>query len=283
MPVFALGKTLYENEVRLGAAVISGKPLWSIDNLRVPLEGEQLCQVIERPVPMVRVLGKSELVAAANAYCSYATGNNLRIHEDAIRRVVSARLDARMEFPEDRVFAFDPVQRILEDRGRYIRAALLVIRAFLENGATAVAPLASFEDWSNTVRSALVWLGHADPLESMREQRFEDPRRVMFASLIAAWPFPVVKLSEIPGIVTGNTAGDLCTKAMEMDPQAEDGLRYRELYDVLLSIASKPRGLGLDTTVLGNWLADHRGWEVDSKRLERIPGKRPAHWIVTKP
>jgi hypothetical protein len=283
MPVFAMGKTLYENEVRLGSAVLSGRALWSIDNLRVPLAGEQLCQVIERPAPLVRVLGKSELVETTNGFCCYATGNNLEIHEDAIRRVVSARLDARMEFPEDRVFAFDPVRIILEDRGRYVRAALIVIRAFLESGAATLPPLASFEEWSNTVRSALVWLGHADPLESMRASRLEDPQRILFASLIEAWPFPVVNLRDTQGATaTGNTAADLCVCALEADVQADSGLRLPELYDVLSSIAQKHGGAGLDVTLLGKWLSDHRDWESDSRRLERVPGKSArARWVVT--
>ena len=57
---------------------------------------------------------------------------------------------------------------VLADRGKYIAACLTICRAYIAAGRPDKLPkLASFGDWSDTVRSALVWLGEADPVKSM--------------------------------------------------------------------------------------------------------------------
>ena len=92
------------------------------------------------------------------------------------RRTLLAHLDARMERPEERQFTFDPVQLVIGDRGIYVTACLTIVRAFLLVGCPEKLPqLASFGTWSDLVRSALVWLGCADPAKSIQEVRRSDP------------------------------------------------------------------------------------------------------------
>ena len=75
-----------------------------------------------------------------------------------------------MERPENRRFAGEPRDAISDDRGNYVAAAITIVRAYLEAGCPGVLqPLASFQDWSRLVRSALVWLGRVDPLETMEK------------------------------------------------------------------------------------------------------------------
>jgi putative DNA primase/helicase len=47
--------------------------------------------------------------------------------------------------------------------------------------------LASFEGWSDTVRSALIWLGKEDPVRSMESARAEDPERIELSDMLEAW------------------------------------------------------------------------------------------------
>jgi len=55
---------------------------------------------------------------------------------------------------------------------------LIVVRAYFVAGRPDQAPkLASFEAWSDTVRSALIWLGEADPVDTMEVARADDPER----------------------------------------------------------------------------------------------------------
>ena len=56
----------------------------------------------------------------------------------------------------------------MADRGKYIAACLTICRAYIAAGRPGkLNRLASFGGWSDTVRSALVWLGEADPVKSM--------------------------------------------------------------------------------------------------------------------
>ena len=68
------------------------------------------------------------------------------------------------------------MEEILANRGAYIAAALTICRAYIAAGRPNLLPqLASFGEWSDTVRSALVWLGEADPVKSMDTSRADDP------------------------------------------------------------------------------------------------------------
>ena len=101
--------------------------------------------------------------------CS-ATGNNITIVGDLCRRVILSNLDPEVERPELREFKGKPVEKILADRGAYIAACLTICRAYIVAGSPdQVKPLASFEGWSDIVRSALIWLGKTDPVDSMDE------------------------------------------------------------------------------------------------------------------
>src|SRR6185312_8156496 len=96
-PVISAGSSVEELEKRLGAAVITGQPLVSIDNLNGQLEGDALCQLIERPLVDIRILGRSEQVRVENRAVIFATGNNLIVVGDLVRRVLVGSLDANSE------------------------------------------------------------------------------------------------------------------------------------------------------------------------------------------
>ena len=68
---------------------------------------------------------------------------------------------------------------VLRERGRYVSAALTIVRAWIVAGRPKAAckPLAGFGDWSDLCRQPLLWLGLADPTESVFEAMAEDPDR----------------------------------------------------------------------------------------------------------
>ena len=107
----------------------------SIDNINGELGGDALCQIIERPVVDIRILGRSESVRIeARGTCLFATGNNFTIVGDVCRRAITTNLDPEVERPELRQFDFDPVERVLANRGEYIAAALTICRAYIVAG-----------------------------------------------------------------------------------------------------------------------------------------------------
>ena len=163
-PVAAAGRDADEVDKRLVGLLLAGFPILCIDNINGELGSDLLCQAVERPVIRLRRLGASDISELEARATLFASGNGLRVRGDMTRRTLVCDLDAQLERPELRTFVFDPVERVLADRGRYVGAALTLVRAFVTSGAQAdMPPLASYGDYSATVRGALVWLGKSDP------------------------------------------------------------------------------------------------------------------------
>lgn len=187
-PVITAGRNEEETEKRLVSALLNGQSIISIDNVNGDLGGDLLCQMVERPIVAVRPLGSSKLVKVENRACVFATGNNIHLVGDMTRRVILCSLDPKTERPELRKFKNDPFAMVMADRGKFIAAALTICRAYAVAGyPRQCRPLASFEDWSRVVRSALVWLGQADPVETMEQARADDPETTALRSLLRAW------------------------------------------------------------------------------------------------
>jgi hypothetical protein len=189
IPVIAAGNE-EETEKRLGGILLTGQPLISIDNVNRDLKGEFLAQAIEQQFLDLRPLGGSKIVRVeAGSTTIFCTGNNITIAgADLWRRTIMARLDAEIEKPQLRQFKYNPIKSILDDRGKYIAACLTICRTYIVAGRPGMLPrLASFEDWSDTVRSALVWLGKADPVETMEDIRADDPERELLGEVLRGW------------------------------------------------------------------------------------------------
>ena len=150
-----------ENEKRLSSAALTGQPIIAIDNFTGTLMGDFLCQLIERPMPQVRLLGKSELVTITNNHCVVANGNNVTIGADTVRRTVQISLDANEENPETRTFTRDPVAEVLADRGRYIAAILTIARAYRVAGIAREAAAPPQLRANGPTTSAPPWCGSA--------------------------------------------------------------------------------------------------------------------------
>jgi putative DNA primase/helicase len=60
-PVITASKSAEETEKRIGSVLLSGIPIDSLDNCMHDLGGELLCQLTERPVIKIRILGRSEM------------------------------------------------------------------------------------------------------------------------------------------------------------------------------------------------------------------------------
>ena len=178
-----------ELEKRIGAAALAGDQIISIDNVTHILRSDQLCQLLTQEEVQVRVLGASKNVRIPSTALICATGNNLSIHGDLNRRAVRIRLDAKCERPDERRFDRDATGLALRKRAELVAAALTIVRAYLSAGAPSQAsPMGSFEDWSDTVRSALIWLGMGDCRGDVDAMRAEDPEKAELAEIIDALP-----------------------------------------------------------------------------------------------
>ena len=174
-PVITALRNEEETEKRIGAVLLSGSAIVSLDNMTHDLEGELLCQVTERPMVRIRILGRSEMPLVEVHTALFATGNNVGFAGDMVRRGLVIDLEALSERPEMRHFQRKVLEEMPADRAAYVAAALTVVRAYLAAGAPKVCgPFGSYAAWSTMVRSPLVWLGEPDPVASMEEIREED-------------------------------------------------------------------------------------------------------------
>jgi len=270
-PVIAPGENEAELEKRLGALLLAGQPLISVDNVNGLLGGDFLCQAVERQVIQVRLLGKSEAVTIEpRSTTILATGNNLTVTGDLTRRCVLARLDAEQEHPEDRTFRNNPVARVLADRGKYIAACLSICRAYVLAGRPGcLDPLPSFEGWSNLVRSALVWLDQSDPLETLHRARQDDPAKAERDALLLAW-------AENIGTGSGTMRSSAQIITLAHEDSAVGGLRFPELHQALHQAVGGPGGI--TSRRLGVWLRKHKDQITNGVRLTNSTFKGVAHW-----
>jgi hypothetical protein len=281
MPVMAAGANAEETEKRLGAALLAGQSLISIDNVNGELGGDALCQIIERPIVDVRVLGKSERVRIeARGTSTFASGNNIIIVGDVCRRVITCTLDPQMERPELRQFKSNPVKRVLQNRGAYIAACLTFCRAYLVAGRPQLAPkLASFEGWSDAVRSALIWCGKADAVLSMEVARMEDPERAELADMLNAWADSIgighEHRSTLASVI--ETANKM---TVGIEPEPEKPELFAAVQAAAFAVTLK-RGLKPDAKLLGLWMQRRKGRVIDGKRfaVKSNPKGGSTWWI----
>jgi putative DNA primase/helicase len=270
-PVLTPGSNDEETEKRVGAELLSGSTMISIDNAS-EIGGDALCTYVERPRPTVRVLGESRNVRVdTTATTITATGINLAIRDDLVRRSLVSRLDSNLERPELRQFRKNPVQQILANRGQYVADALTVCRAYFVAGRPGLLPrLASFEGWSDTVRSALTWLGEADPVITQNRARASDPVASALRAVFSSWASTLGT-----GRVAAKTAAELLRAS-----QGFAGPVAPEFAEAIQGVATN-RG-ALDAKTLGRWLGRYRGRIAANYRLENesdVNGHAAKWWL----
>ena len=261
-PVITNVVSAEEMEKRLGALVLEGAPIISLDNCSHDLGGDLLCQITEQRLVRIRILGRSEVPPCEWRGTLFANGNNITLRADMTRRGLPCHLDAAIERPETRTFEFDPVKRAAERRAEYIHAVLTIARAYQASGAPkACGPIGSYGLWSNAVREPLVWLGKEDPIKSMDNAREEDPAR------IAARTF----LSLHEDLPASFTVAELIMHAEEREAiLSYSHTTYEiirpELHTLLVQQAGNFKGL-IDSRSCSRWLKSLRRQIHEGRRL----------------
>src|SRR5262245_16507138 len=103
---FTSGHDAEEFDKRLTSALIEAHPSVFLDNFNAKdLTSDILASVLTESPAMVRPMGHTKMVPLHNRTFIGITGNSVQIAEDMARRLLNTHLDARMENPEQRVFA----------------------------------------------------------------------------------------------------------------------------------------------------------------------------------
>jgi hypothetical protein len=255
-----------ETEKRLGARAMAGNPIISLDNVNGELGGDMLCQLISEATVEARILGQSQMVRVPNRFCIFANGNNLRLKGDITRRAITCSLNARTERPSEREFDRKPFEEVMADRGRYVAACLTIVRAYFVAGRPAqtingepLMPMNSFEQWSNTVRSALVWLGCADPVSTVAKAQANDPERQAVGMFVAAFREEIGA-----GVLSAQTAAQILARCDD----SSFSCKCPSLRAAVNNVSSNgkpptPKGLG-------KWLMKNVDRQVDGYAIKAI-------------
>jgi hypothetical protein len=237
----------------------------SLDNCTHDLGGELLCQIAERPVVKIRILGRSEMPDCEVHTAVYATGNNITFRGDMVRRGLVCNLETLDERPELRNFNRDTLRQAAVDRSTFVAAGLTIMRAYLVAGSPSVCgPFGSYAEWSQMVRSPLVWLGEPDPVASIDTTQAEDPELADLREVIEQW------LDELKLDTPYSSAS--IVEAASTPPAGFNAPVFKQ---VLLRIAGDKDG-NISAKRLGEWLRRNSG------RVVRVTDGR-RFWLIREP
>jgi len=255
------GRNVEEFEKGLGAALLEGQPLVSIDNISAPLGGDLLCRVLSQERTAVRLLGRSKIVEVPTSVTLFATGNNMTVHGDMARRTLVCHLDSGMENPEERQFESDLIDEASRRRPDLVSAGLTILRwrhiAAREPGRPTGRTLAGFGPWCELVAGALLALDHADPVAAVDIAKTTDDKRQKQLQLAKAWQAAFGEDRE--------TAAD-AIRWVEAGPA--ESMKHQDLRDAMSAVA-RARGGGLDATRLGNYLGNIQDNPLDGYRFRK--------------
>jgi hypothetical protein len=187
--VMSQGSDENEDRKRMLPILAEGDPVAVIDNIERPFESAALCSILTQVTWRDRILGKSQTITLPTTNTTWiATGNGVVIRGDLTTRTIVCDLDPRCERPEERIFDVNLHRYVPARRGELVAAGLTVLRAYHIAGRPdmELSVFGRFEEWSDWVRSSLVWLGMADPCETRRRVEEADPVREQLSELLEA-------------------------------------------------------------------------------------------------
>jgi putative DNA primase/helicase len=191
-------ETNEEMDKRILAIALAGYRMILFDNLKTgnAIGGEALDAALTGMSKGGRILGRSEMAIDIPLFTVwYASGNNLGLQADALRRILPIRLECPSERPEERsAFRYPNLEDyVLRHRGELVAAALAILRAnavarFPEPEEPMV-PWGGYEEWSRFIRRAVcfAWPSSIDPCSTREGIRAVDDMAKQLPGLNAGW------------------------------------------------------------------------------------------------
>lgn len=185
--VMSQGADEHEDKKRMLPILAEGDPVAVIDNIERPFGSAALCSILTQPTWRDRVLGKSQTMSLPTANTTWlATGNNIVFVGDITTRTLVCDLDPKCERPEERKFEVNLHRYVPDHRAQLVVAGLTLLRAYHVAGRPKddLPTFGRFEEWSDWIRQAVVWLGLPDPCATRRRIEETDPVRAELAQLL---------------------------------------------------------------------------------------------------
>ena len=253
----------------LFASLLEGRPAVLFDNLVHNWASESLAAALTSPTYSERTMATHRSVEVPTACLILAGGNNVRAVGDLARRVVTVRLDARVECPSTREFNSDPLNEVTVNRGRWVMLALKIVQGWVEAGRprAKVPVVGSFGQWSDLVRQPLLSHGMPDPASSLLSGMVDDPDRELLERLLVS----------MHNVLSGEPVST--RELVKISALGGEGSEFGAIRDVLETVALE-RGEVAPLKV-GRWLGQQVGRVVGGFRLEQGErGKQGHPWRV---
>ena len=271
-----------EERKRILSIALAGDATVLIDNIDRPLGGAAIDSALTGTEWRDRILGRSEMATAPLLACWFATGNNVAVQRDTLRRTLPIRLETPEERPEERQgFKYNPLLPHIErEHPTLVVAALTLLRAYAVAGKPnrQITAWRSFEGWSDLIRGAIVWAGQADPALA-RQQLVAggDSEAAALRVLLENWNY-------IDTTGTGVTAARILETLLHGDAEHDDVVSA--LRDALGELApSGPGGKPPSAKSLGRRLTQLKGRVVGGAALDCRTSNMGQTWLkrsVTK-
>jgi hypothetical protein len=190
-PVLIVSKNKEEFEKMLGAALMQARPVIALDNVSEgePLRGKTLTQMLTEPHCEPRVLGVSRNVVCDTSRLVFATGVNIVVMDDLVRRFLKSRMESKLENPADRRFERpNLIEDIRNQRVNILSDIFTITACYLRSGTTVQsADLVGFDQFVRWVAKPLVWLGLPDIIQSSRVAKAANPDDVLLGRILPLW------------------------------------------------------------------------------------------------
>ena len=171
---------------------MSGRTNAHMGNVRGSLNSDTLERVLTATWWSDRILGGNTDYEGPWTCVLSASGNNVEVAGDLVRRTIQVRLHTDMEKPEEREdFLHDPlIPWVMSQRHRLVPAALTILRAYVvaDRPAQKGTRLGSYEAWAGLVAAALVWAGLPSPVATQEDlDENSSSELTQLRALVSAW------------------------------------------------------------------------------------------------
>lgn len=287
-----------ELEKVLGSYALQSPAVVVFDNLPGWIGGAPLDKTLTAADTVdLRVLGRSEAPSMRWRAVIMASGNNVSVLRDTVRRTLICRMESLVERPEERAsFKHAPlVPWVLANRAALVAAALTVLRSFVVAGrpSQGLRAFGSFEAWAELVAASIVHAGGASVLDALPRDDADNSERAVLGVILDGWERLDTEKRGLtareairrlyPG--AGKTArqGELGLTSNApggADPSGGDG--FDALRDAFEMVAHARGGGAPSPTALGAQLRRLRGRVAGGRRLVGEPDRKGfVRWKVS--
>ncbi len=191
--VLTMSDSEEELQKSITSLLIEGATIITIDNVTGRLQSKHLEAVLTADLWRGRILGQSKMVLVPQRATWLATGNNVKLGGDLVRRCYRIRLDPHVSRPWTRSgFTHEDLAGwVTEQRGALIGALLTLARAWYAAGqpfAPSLPSMGTFTNWVKTVGSILAYAGVYGFLAN-QEKLYEeiDEESAQWEAFLQAW------------------------------------------------------------------------------------------------